>query len=59
MPNAYCPMPTLSPAQLSEIATVHGTPVYVYHADRIAHQYNNLKKAFGGTKARFFMPVKH
>lgn len=52
-------MPTLSPAQLSEIATVHGTPVYVYHADRIAHQYNNLKKAFGGTKARFFMPVKH
>jgi diaminopimelate decarboxylase len=49
---------TLSPAQLSEIASAHGTPVYVYHADRIAHQYNNLKKAFGGTKARFFYACK-
>lgn len=50
--------PVLTPAQLSDIATQFGTPVYVYHAERIAHQYANLEKAFKGTKARFFYACK-
>jgi len=38
----------LTPQQLVDIANEFGTPVYVYHAERIAEQYNKLKNAFEG-----------
>ena len=50
--------PVLSTTELSQIATTFGTPVYVYHAERIAHQYKQLNDAFGGTKAKFFYACK-
>lgn len=49
--------PTLSSSQLLEIAEQFGTPVYVYHGERIAYQYNRLSSAFS-TPARFFYACK-
>ena len=48
----------LSHQQLIEIADEFGTPVYVYHAERIAEQYKKLQKAFAGSNARFFYACK-
>ena len=50
--------PTLSGHELAEIARNFGTPVYVYHAERIAWQYKRLQSAFAKTKARFFYACK-
>ena len=36
----------LTHEQLIAIADEFGTPVYIYHAERIAEQYKKLKKAF-------------
>lgn len=49
---------TLSHQQLTAIASEFGTPVYVYHAERIAEQYNKLKSAFRDCNARFFYACK-
>ncbi len=48
----------LTNQQLIEIADEFGTPVYVYHAERIAEQYKKLQKAFTGTNAKFFYACK-
>jgi len=48
----------LTHQQLIEIADEFGTPVYVYHAERIAEQYKKLQKAFAGSNARFFYACK-
>ncbi len=48
----------LSNQQLVNIANEFGTPVYVYHAEKIAEQYSKLKKAFEGCDARFFYAAK-
>jgi diaminopimelate decarboxylase len=48
----------LSHQQLIDIADEFGTPVYVYHAERIAEQYKKLQKAFAGSNARFFYACK-
>lgn len=48
----------LSNQQLVHIANEFGTPVYVYHAEKIAEQYSKLKKAFEGCDARFFYAAK-
>ena len=48
----------LSREQLIQIADEFGTPVYVYHAERIAEQYNKLKEAFADSDARFFYACK-
>lgn len=48
----------LSQQQLREIATEFGTPVYVYHAERITEQFNQLKDAFKNVDARFFYASK-
>ncbi|MEJ7588537.1 MAG: diaminopimelate decarboxylase, partial [Ferruginibacter sp.] len=48
----------LTHQQLTEIADEFGTPVYVYHAERIAEQYKKLQKAFAGCNARFFYACK-
>ncbi|MEO6548869.1 MAG: diaminopimelate decarboxylase [Ferruginibacter sp.] len=48
----------LTHQQLIEIADEFGTPVYVYHAERIAEQYKKLQKAFAGSNVRFFYACK-
>ena len=49
---------SLSHTQLVELAERFGTPLYVYHAEKIKEQYENLDKAFSGCKARFFYACK-
>jgi Diaminopimelate decarboxylase len=48
----------LSAPQLEEVAREFGTPVYVYHAERIGEQYERLLNAFEGTDTRFFYAAK-
>jgi diaminopimelate decarboxylase len=48
----------LSHTQLIELADRFGTPLYVYHAEKIKEQYEKLDKAFSGCKARFFYACK-
>jgi diaminopimelate decarboxylase len=48
----------LSNEQLIAIANEHGTPVYIYHAEKIDEQYNKLVTAFSGCNARFFYACK-
>ena len=48
----------LSPEQLKQAAAEFGTPLYVYHAERIKEQYDRLLKAFEGTDTRFFYAAK-
>ena len=48
----------LTHQQLTEIADEFGTPVYIYHAERIAEQYKKLQKAFAGSNTRFFYACK-
>ena len=48
----------LTHQQLIDIAHEFGTPVYVYHAERIADQYRKLQKAFKNSNARFFYACK-
>jgi len=49
---------SLSQQQLVELANEFGTPLYVYHAEKIKEQYMALEKAFSGTKTRFFYAAK-
>jgi len=44
--------------QLTEIADEFGTPVYVYHAEKIAQQYHKLTEAFKDHPTRFFYACK-
>lgn len=48
----------LSHKQLLSIAEEFGTPVYVYHAEKIAEQYQKLTTAFKNTDAKFFYACK-
>lgn len=48
----------LTHQQLSAIAGEFGTPIYIYHAERITAQYQRLLAAFGDTDARFFYACK-
>ncbi len=48
----------LSAKQLSEIAGRFGTPVYVYHAEKIAEQYHRLTDAFSSFDSRIFYACK-
>ena len=50
--------PQLSNQQLIEIANEFGTPVYVYHAENIAAQYNKLTTAFAKNDVVFFYACK-
>jgi diaminopimelate decarboxylase len=49
---------TLSNKQLVNIANEFGTPVYVYHAERITEQYKKLQTAFSKCNAQFFYACK-
>jgi len=48
----------LSHTQLTAIAEEFGTPLYVYHAERIAEQYDKLKEAFAQQDVVFFYASK-
>lgn len=48
----------LSSEQLIDIAGQHGTPVYVYHAEKIEEQYRKLTTAFSNTNTVFFYACK-
>jgi diaminopimelate decarboxylase len=48
----------LSPEQLAGIAKAFGTPVYVYHSEKITAQYHKLEKAFKDCNARIFYACK-
>ncbi|HXS56404.1 MAG TPA: diaminopimelate decarboxylase [Hanamia sp.] len=48
----------LSHSQLSAIADEFETPVYIYHAEKIAEQFNKLKKAFSDQNVVFFYASK-
>lgn len=50
--------PTLTSEQLLEAAERFGTPLYVYHAERIQHQADRLRQAFEGASVRFFYAAK-
>ena len=49
---------SLSNSQLVELADRFGTPLYVYHAEKIKEQYETLDKAFSGCKAKFYYACK-
>lgn len=51
-------MESLATAQLTSIAGEFGTPVYIYHAEKIADQYNKLSNAFLGFHSRIFYAAK-
>jgi len=44
--------------QLIEVAREFGTPVYVYHAEKIAQQYHKLQDAFKAHPTRLFYACK-
>ena len=48
----------LSKEMLVDLANQYGTPLYVYHAERIKEQFNKLQKAFANTDATFFYACK-
>jgi diaminopimelate decarboxylase len=49
---------SLTYAQLTEAANEYGTPLYVYHAEKIASQYQNLLSNFSSEHTRFFYACK-
>jgi len=49
---------SLSSEQLISLANEFGTPLYVYHAEKIREQYTKLEQAFAGCSARFFYACK-
>jgi len=48
----------LSADYLVKVAEEFGTPVYIYHAEKIKIQYEKLQDAFQKTDARFFYACK-
>ncbi len=49
---------SLSTEQLTSMAETYGTPLYVYHAEKITEQYSRLTKAFSQSDSRFFYACK-
>ncbi|PJE45633.1 MAG: diaminopimelate decarboxylase [Sediminibacterium sp.] len=48
----------ISNEQLQAAASQYGTPLYMYHAEKITAQYQQLQNAFEGVYARFFYASK-
>src|ERR1051325_10865414 len=48
----------LSNEQLTQVADEYGTPIYIYHAERIKEQYERLVKAFSNSDVKFFYAAK-
>ncbi len=58
-PSYFRIMPQqLSNVQLLSIASEFGTPVYIYHSEKIAEQYNKLKQAFRSFDSKIFYAAK-
>ena len=51
-------MNPLSHADLIAIAEEYGTPLYIYHAEKIKEQYEKLQNAFIDTNTVFFYACK-
>ncbi len=51
-------MKEISNNTLEKIAQQYGTPVYVYHAERIEFQYNRLKNAFKSVDVQLHYAMK-
>jgi len=49
---------SISNEQLISIANEYGTPLYVYHAEKISEQYQKLQSAFDQSNTRFFYACK-
>lgn len=49
---------SLSYDQLKAAASEYGTPLYVYHAEKIVSQYQNLLSHFSAANTRFFYACK-
>ena len=49
---------SLSKKELVNIASEFGSPVYIYHAEKIEEQYKKLKHAFRKSNVRFFYACK-
>jgi diaminopimelate decarboxylase len=49
---------SLSHADLIQIAEEYGTPLYVYHAEKIKEQFGKLQSAFANTNTVFFYACK-
>ncbi|MEN9696732.1 MAG: diaminopimelate decarboxylase [Bacteroidota bacterium] len=49
---------SISYEQLKAVANEYGTPLYVYHAEKIVSQYQNLLTHFSSSNARFFYACK-
>jgi len=49
---------SLSHQQLIDVANEFGTPVYVYHAEKIKEQYDKLVSAFSVLDTKFFYACK-
>src|ERR1700753_2905008 len=49
---------SLSPAYLTQLGQQFGTPLYVYHAEKIRQQYDKLTKAFSRSNTIFFYACK-
>lgn len=50
--------PVLSTKELVNIAEEFGTPLYVYNADRISYQFQNLRSAFKNIDSNIFYACK-
>jgi diaminopimelate decarboxylase len=48
----------LSHTQLVELANMFGTPLYVYHAEKIKEQYEKLTSGFSVIDSKFFFACK-
>ena len=48
----------LSKEQLFSIASEFGTPVYIYHAEKISAQFNKLTQAFSSFDSKIFYACK-
>ena len=48
----------ISNQQLASLATTYGTPLYVYNADKITSQFQQLQTAFNQQNTRFFFACK-
>ena len=47
-----------SPVSLTELAETYGTPLYVYHTDRIEYRYKKLTNAFKDVKVKIKYAAK-
>ena len=49
---------SLAPDHLVRLAQQFGTPLYVYHGEKIREQYQKLNTAFGDSNTLFFYACK-